>query len=450
MLYGRERELLELESRYGSGRFDFLSIYGRKRVGKTALVREFLKGHEGVFFTARNMGSNVDALASAVFGSGVSAPMESILEEIKRRSSSERYVLVIDEYPRIVRWDPVFRDHLRMFIDDIRGDSKLFLILCGSSIGIMEHEMLGYGSHTGLMKLLPLDVWDSMRLLEGFSREDALRIYGMVGGIPLYLNLFDPDFSLVENVLRLFIRKSSFFHNEHLVLFMEEVGGPFTHHGVLWAIASGNIRVGDIAEYCDMETSAVSKHLNMLISMDIVGKRRPVDNPGGKVTRYHIEDPFLRFQFSRILPVVDYIDQDDPYGDVEAILRLFEEDMDSVFADICSEHLARVHDGEIGTWWGMDRNTRTVEGIDVISTVIIGGKRSGWFAECRYGDVPVDLDALNDLRYRMALVGGYQSVHPVIYSVSGFTEAVMKDGNVELYTLDDILDPGGVGCDTDR
>ena len=84
MLYGRERELLELESRYGSGRFDFLSIYGRKRVGKTALVREFLKGHEGVFFTARNMGSNVDALAAAVFGSGVSAPMESILEEIKR------------------------------------------------------------------------------------------------------------------------------------------------------------------------------------------------------------------------------------------------------------------------------------------------------------------------------------------------------------------------------
>ncbi|MGN0098786.1 MAG: ATP-binding protein [Candidatus Methanomethylophilaceae archaeon] len=249
MLYGRERELLELESRYGSGRFEFLSIYGRKRVGKTALVREFLKGHEGLFFTARNIGSNVDALASAVFGSGVSAPMESILEEIKRRSSSGRYVLVIDEYPRIVRRDRAFRDHLRKLIDDIRGDSKLFLILCGSSMGIMENEMSRYGSHTGSMKLLPLDVWDSMNLLEGFSREDALRIYGMVGGIPLYLNLFDPDISLEENVVRLFIKEFSFFRNEHLVLFMEEVGGPFTHHGVLKAIASGNIRVGDIADF---------------------------------------------------------------------------------------------------------------------------------------------------------------------------------------------------------
>ena len=146
MFYGREKELQALEERYYSGRFEFVPIYGRRRVGKTTLIKEFLKKHDGVFFTAKNdtLNANVDGLASAVFGVKVSASIESVFEEIKRRSKDNRYVLVIDEYPRIVKKNPSFGDHLQELIDDIHEGSKLFLILCGSSISIMEREVLGY------------------------------------------------------------------------------------------------------------------------------------------------------------------------------------------------------------------------------------------------------------------------------------------------------------------
>ncbi len=446
MFYGREKELQALEERYNSGRFEFIPIYGRLRVGKTTLMREFLKNHKGVFFTAKNdtLKVNVDGLASAVFGVKVSASIESVLEEVKRRSKDDRYILVIDEYPRIVKRNPSFGDYLQEFIDDIHDESKLFLILCGSSISIMEHEVLGYksplyGRRTGSMKLLPLNVWDSMQFLRGFGKEDSMRIYGMVGGIPLYLRLFDPNYSLKENVVRLFVGETSFFRNEHYLMFIEEMERPFTYFKVMEAIAAGKVNVGEIATYCECESSATTQHLNVLIAMGLVGKRKPVDNPNGKMTRYHITDPFLRFQFSRILPVLDDIDPDNSDGHVETILGLFETDMGHVFEEVCAEHMRCVYGGAIGTWWGTDRNTRTIEEIDIIASKMVDGNKTGWFAECKYRSGPVDMEVLGKLRHRITLVKGYSVSNPVIYSRSGFTETVLNDADVDLYTLDDVL-----------
>ncbi|MBR7123663.1 MAG: AAA family ATPase, partial [Candidatus Methanomethylophilaceae archaeon] len=221
MFYGRDRELALLEERYNSDRFEFLPVYGRRRVGKTRLLREFMAKHEGVFFTAktRSLKENMDEFASKVYGADVSASLTSILDTIEKRSRDKRFILVIDEYPRLLSKDRSMGDTLQEFIDRIHEDSKLFLILCGSSISVMEHEVLGYksplyGRRTGSLELLPLSVWESMEFLRGFDRDDSLRIYGMVGGIPMYLGLFDPSYSLKENVIRLFLREDSFFRNE--------------------------------------------------------------------------------------------------------------------------------------------------------------------------------------------------------------------------------------------
>ncbi|MBR1973713.1 MAG: AAA family ATPase, partial [Candidatus Methanomethylophilaceae archaeon] len=202
MFYGRDRELALLEERYNSDRFEFLPVYGRRRVGKTRLLREFMAKHEGVFFTAKTRGlkENMDEFASKVYGADVSASLTSILDTIEKRSRDRRFVLVIDEYPRLLSKDRSVGDTLQEFIDRIHEDSKLFLILCGSSISVMEHEVLGYksplyGRRTGSLELLPLSVWESMEFLRGFDRDDSLRIYGMVGGIPMYLGLFDPSYS---------------------------------------------------------------------------------------------------------------------------------------------------------------------------------------------------------------------------------------------------------------
>ncbi|MBO7205360.1 MAG: AAA family ATPase, partial [Candidatus Methanomethylophilaceae archaeon] len=138
MFYGRDRELALLEERYNSDRFEFLPVYGRRRVGKTRLLREFIAKHEGVFFTAktRSLKENMDEFASKVYGADVSASLTSILDTIGKRSRDKRFVLVIDEYPRLLSKDRSVGDTLQEFIDRIHEDSKLFLILCGSSISV--------------------------------------------------------------------------------------------------------------------------------------------------------------------------------------------------------------------------------------------------------------------------------------------------------------------------
>lgn len=434
-----------LQKRYDSGKFEFLPVYGRRRVGKTTLLREFMKTHNGVFFTATgdSLKNNIDNLASKLFGAKVSATLDTVFEEIERRSS-ERFVLIIDEYPRLLRHKSGFGDYLQEFIDSIHDSSKLFLILCGSSLSIMEHEVLGYksplyGRRTGSLKLNPMDVKDSMLLLDGFSRDDALKIYGMVGGVPMYLNMFNSALTLAENVSDLFLREDSFFRNEHTLLLIEEFENPATFYSVLTAVSSGKNTVRDVAQYSGLDAPTVTKHLATLISIGIVGKNRPVDNPQGKSTRYMITDNFMKFQFGRILPVIDDVVPDTEEETAENILFLFDTDIGFVFEEICSEHLRNIHGGSSGTWWGSDPVSKTSEEIDVVVTKSEGRFRHGWFAECKYRSSPVGKDVLDTLKKRVDLVKGYDYVHYVLYSKSGFTEDILDIENTELYALDDIL-----------
>jgi hypothetical protein len=387
MMIGRERQLQQLVQHYDSGKFEMIPVYGRRRVGKTTLLKEFLRGRRGVYFSAAKMPvrMNTSKLASKVFGTSARMDMdlEDVLKEIADRARNERYILIIDEYPKMLVKSPEVSDILQNFIDEIHEDSRLFIILCGSSVSLMRHEAMGYaspiyGRRAGSLEVLPLDLWDSMRLLEGFDRDDALRIYGMVGGIPLYLRLFDPHQSLETNIERLFFQEMSFFRNEHEFVLLEEFDTPYTYYGILEAMATGHCSLNEIATYSSIDQATAHRHLASLMSTGLVARRAPADNPDGRKARYVIADSFMRFQFGRVLPNAEYYDER-VLGDVMAGL---DADMGRAFEGICAEHLRRLHHGEIGTWWGSDPNSRVHEEIDIVLTVRHGGTREGWFAEC--------------------------------------------------------------------
>ena len=444
----REAELEALNTRYDSGRFEMVPVFGRRRVGKTTLLKEFIKGRNGVYFSATrgSLETNIAKLASKVLGAAAPVRMsvEDLLDEIRRRSSDERYVLIIDEYPNLVRKDDHFSDVLQEFIDDIENDSKLFLILCGSSMSIMRHQVLSsqspiYGRRTGQLEILPMDIWDSMGMLEGFGREDALRIYGMVGGIPLYLKMFDPGSSVEDNVRRLFLEESSFFRNEHEFVLMEEFDNPYTYYTVLEALASGFTRVSDIASYCSLDDSTVHKHLSSLMATSFVEKVAPVDNPNGKNVLYRISDQFIGFQFRRVLPVVDYYDPEDPGQTISQMMKGLGTDMGRVFEEVCGQHLRRMHRGKLGKWWGPDPVNRRQEEIDLVLTTVEDGRRVGWFVECKYRGDPVGADVVETLRRRASLVKGFDECRFAVYSKSGFAGNMERSGAVELYTFDDVL-----------
>ncbi|MBP5734680.1 MAG: ATP-binding protein, partial [Candidatus Methanomethylophilaceae archaeon] len=423
-MIGRESELNALKERYDSGRFEMIPVFGRRRVGKTTLLKEFIKGRNGVYFSATrgSLETNISKLASKVMGTAVPVriSIEDLFHEIAERSKQERYVLIIDEYPNLVRKNDYFSDMLQEFIDDIEGDSKLFLILCGSSISIMKHQILSskspiYGRRTGQLEISQMDIWDSAKMLRGFSDEDIIRIYGMVGGVPMYLKMFDPKQSVEDNIRKLFFEDTSFFRNEHEFVLMEEFDNPFTYYSVLEAVSSGKGKVSDIASYCSLDDSTVHKHLASLLATSFVERIAPVDNPDGKNVRYRISDNFLRFQFRRILPVVDYYDPGNPAGTMKPLMEDLNTDLGRVFEEICSQHMSLIHKGRPGRWWGPDPETRKQEEIDIVLTVKEGRRTIGWFAECKYKNSPAGVEDLAKLRKRASLVRGFDDLRFVIY-----------------------------------
>lgn len=230
MLVGRDVELEALERRYDSGTFEFLPVYGRRRVGKTALLKEFARSRNSVFFTAKpgSMSNNLRRLARAITGRGTGAmDAEDVLQLVLERSVDERFLLIIDEYPNMIDRNNSFSGELQTFIDDHKDEMKLFLVLCGSSISMMEHEVLGYksplyGRRTGSLRLEPLPFVEARKLLTGFSDEDQMRIYAMVGGIPLYLQKFSPSMSLRDNIVNGFLAIDAYFADEPFMTLIED------------------------------------------------------------------------------------------------------------------------------------------------------------------------------------------------------------------------------------
>ena len=156
MFYCREEELQTMNRRYEKGQFECVVIYGRRRVGKTALINEFCKGKPTVYFSALNASSqeNLEALSKAIYccknPDSSSFPTyrsyEDALDEITTMSAHKRMVFVIDEYPYLAKAEKSFSSRLQHIIDHRWQDGELYLILCGSSMSFMEYQVLGYES----------------------------------------------------------------------------------------------------------------------------------------------------------------------------------------------------------------------------------------------------------------------------------------------------------------
>lgn len=444
MFIGREEELEELNRRYSAGSFEFIPIYGRKRVGKTALIDEFIKDKEHIKLTAVNgsLTTNMRLLASLVFNTGKAPPMnfEDVLEAMHQRFAGERYVFVIDEYPNLVRSDPSVSGILNNFIES-HLDDKVFMILSGSSLGIMKDQVIGrksplYGRRTGQILLKPFRFDQIDPFLPNFTTEERLTVYGLVGGIPWYLGFFNNRKTLKENIIDNLIDPFAVLSNESELLFSEEFETPRFYYGIVSAIAKGHTRVKEIATESGLDTARVSVLLKNLVQLEIVEKIFPIDDPGTKRTHYGVKDPYLRTYFRLIYP--RFVDVGRPFFEeaYNEISKAIPQYMGHVFEDVCSEFVSRSYP-EVGTWWGTDPIGHTVEEIDLAAV----GHGTLFLAECKYRSEPVGKDVLETLKRRSFLVKNALPRKFAIFSRSGFTEEIKgiagREG-VSLYSLKDI------------
>ena len=289
--YCREDELRKLNKRYVGGKFECIIIYGRRRVGKTALINEFCKDKPTIFFSALNTTGkeNLEALSKSIM-SFERPDMESgpefqsydaALDELTALSKESRIVFVIDEYPYLAKAKPAISAMLQHIIDHKWAESQMYLILCGSSMSFMESQVLGkesplYGRRTGQFKIEALDYKETAVFHPNLSVEENSLIYGITGGVPHYINKLAVQDNLDEALLENLFDRSSYLFEEPENLLKQELREPAVYNSVITAIAEGASRLNEIAAKVGIESGPCSKYVRTLMELGIVRKETPM------------------------------------------------------------------------------------------------------------------------------------------------------------------------------
>lgn len=462
----RERELQALEEHYTSGQAELFVIYGRRRVGKTELIRRFCQSRPHVYFQARQTADR-DNLRyfsrEAMRALDESLPpyiefpeWEVALGEVLTRAAGRRLVLVLDEFPYLCEGNSGLPSVLQHFWDLQGSGSDLFLILCGSSVSFMENEVLAYrsplfGRRTGQLYLPPLDYRQAGGFVEGYSPEDKLRVFGIAGGMPGYLARFDDQAPIEANACRHILQPDGLLYEEAVYVLQTELRDPRTYNSILEAIASGQTKRNYITQRVAQRRGRVDIgwYLQVLERLWLIervvpltGRRREKPSWG----RYFLADNFLRFWYRFVQPNLSMLEIGEGARVWEQeILPHLDEYMGLVFEDVCREYVRRYSSeklpvtptGEVGVYWHKDAE------IDVLARNEDGSHYCG---ECKWSRQAMDLGDLHELERKAQTLpeDWRQDLRFLLFSRSGFTEELRAREDGEHLVLVDLMDLYGV------
>lgn len=461
MFYCRDRELGELNKRYENGKFECMVIYGRRRVGKTALINEFCKDKPTVFFSALKAASkeNLEALSLAVYTKdhpeAVTAPVfrgyDEALSAITQMAKDGRLVFVIDEYPYLARSEASISSRLQHVIDHVWQNSRLFLILCGSSVSFMEQQVLGgesplYGRRTGQIKIKALTYKELSVFNPKLTNEQQALIYGITGGIPHYINKLDVGNDIDDALKQNLFNTAAYLFEEPENLLKQELREPAVYNTVISAIAGGASRLNEISTRSGLTTDVCSKYLKVLTDLCIISKDTPVSEKPGKKTIYRIGDNFFRFWY-RFVPMqysaisAGHIDRI-----YDAVIKRYLPDyMGLIFEQMCRTYLLDHFDdlpvilSDVGEWWGTDAEKKKEIQIDIVGAPATGD--SYIIGSCKYRNTETGVDELELLKEYAKVFGKGSKYYYYIFSKTGFTKglkAAASNEDVTLVTLDDM------------
>ncbi|MDR3206315.1 MAG: ATP-binding protein [Candidatus Methanoplasma sp.] len=448
---GRREELRKLNEWYSGGDFEFVGMYGRRRVGKTSIIREFVRGKRTIFFTARKSrtDSNLHQFRNTVFEalgeSGTGAEDPDDLMKIIAKHSGERLVLVIDEYPLFVETDDVISSVLQIAIDHMFEDTKLFIILCGSSMNFMKRQVLGYesplyGRRTREMHVRPMNYRESAEFFPGRSPYEAACIYGAVGGIPMYLRRFTGGGSVERLIAREFFTDASFLAGEPESLILQEMKDPRRYNDIIAAASEGRARIKEICDSTGLASAEVSKCLDDLIDLGYVKRTTPV-NGGARTTRYFIDDNLFRFCYGRVFGN-SHISAMSEDAAAEQVGIMLSEHMGGVFEDMCGQFVKeRMGYHSVGKWWGSpSKEVGEIEVDIAASRRTAAGRTEGLFAECKFRTGKVGPSALTALRDHAQYIPGFDSKSYAIFSRGGFSDELVDRAAAEDVALVSLKD----------
>lgn len=453
--YDREGELETLRAAFEPPGHSFFVVYGRRRVGKTELLKEFITDRPHIYFLAaqeaehRQREKFVEKIAD-YFDDLVPrvADWENALTYLAEKLNGESLVVVIDEFPYLVAENDSLPSYLQAFVDEAFQESESMLVLCGSSIGTMESTILGhesplFGRRTGQLDVRPF-TFQQARSVISYDIEDAIRSFAITGGTPMYLTLFDYQQSIAENIRSQVLSPTAILYNEPEFLLRTELRNPARYMSILEATALGSTTPNEIAGTVGIDAGPLSKYLLALRRLRLIEREVPVtaSKKKSKRSRYRVADDFIRFWFRYVEPNRSGIEQapDIVYE------RTIEPDLPNhaatTFERVCQEAIWEgVRRGtteaysEIGRWWYGENE------IDIVG--LAPGDDRILLAECKWTSEPVGHSLIDRLHEKAEHVRwGPQSREErfVVFSKSGFVDDLQTDLDERwsLYDLEDL------------
>lgn len=463
---GREKEILDLEKEYARDG-GFVVIYGRRRIGKTTLIKQFIKSKTAFYFLAtkevesqsmkRFAGVIARTTGNSVLQKAAFSDWLDLFQAVADYRSNEKKVLVIDEFPYLVKVNDSFPSILQNAWDEILNDSNVMLILCGSLISMMKKHALSYesplyGRRTAQMRIAPLPfttVYENQKL----SFEEAAEQYSITGGVPKYMEFFSDGQPLYEQIKENVLSKNSFLYEEPNFLLTDEVQVPTNYFSIIKVIADGNHKLGTIAGILGLETSALTPYLKTLSELGFIEKQVPVTEKNAEKTRkglYFISDNFLRFWFRYVYPYKGELEIDNMQISLDELDKDFKEKFvafaykdicKEIFARLCSDKAIDFTPSKIGSYWLNDKSGNTqidVMAVDTVNKRLFAG-------ECKYHNQPVEADVYFELVKKVdnsaeikSAFKGYTVTYGV-FSKSGFTSRMtdISNSNPNLFLINE-------------
>ena len=468
MFVGRETELEALGKLYGKDKFQMVVMYGRRRVGKTSLIKEFIKDKPAIFFSGQEANDRLNMVmfsekVYAFFGlpeaTGAFASWQSALMFIAERAKAERFILVIDEFPYIAQANRSVKSILQSIIDHKLLGTNLFLILCGSQVGFMEDEVLGhksplFGRRTAQFRLEGFDYYDAAKMLPLATAEEKVKYYACVGGTPHYLAQIDGGMDFEGNIKELFFQPHGYLYDEPAMLLKQELRQPAMYNSILAAIATGSSRLNDVSTKLGEDTAKTIKYIKTLMGLRILSSVHPFgENPErSRKGIYAISDHCFRFWYRYVFMHKTVIESGAGADAADSLVfpGLPAYVGKPAFEEVCMQYIVRRNKDRrlpflatgFGKWWGTDPRTRASADIDVIADnkhekKVIAG-------ECKWRNEPTGAADINKLFDKIRLLPGYEEYRFVFFSKSPFTddakEIARSRGDLELVTLGMLYD----------
>lgn len=332
----RKLELAFLERTFQRDQAQMAVLWGRRRVGKTSLLRHFSQNkrvfyHVGTLSTEKLALERWSAGAAEFFQDAVLAvqPLASwqaVLTYLEQRAETEPepWGMVLDEFPYLVESSPALPSLLQASWDHRLRNTGVKLVLCGSSVAMMESLFFSqraplYGRRTGQWKVEPFSVADLGEMFPSLGLVDLLELYCVVGGMPMYAGRFRSSEPLLQGIGREILTKGEALYEEVPFLLREELREPRVYQSILAVIAGGGHKFGELSSKTGLDGGHLTGYLATLAELGLVRREVPVTEPRpekSKRGRYQIADPFVRFWYRFVYPNLSRLE----VGEVDGVL----------------------------------------------------------------------------------------------------------------------------------